>query len=94
MKLLSPFAPHFAEELWEKLGQNQTIGYASWPDFNEEYLKEDEIMYPVQVNGKEGTARALGVTVKPMPLTLAPLGKCWENCEFRCIICFQCFSHI
>ena len=52
VKLLSPFAPHFAEEVWEKLGNEETIGYAAWPEFNEDYLKEDEIMYPVQVNGK------------------------------------------
>ena len=52
VKLLSPFAPHFAEEVWAKLGHDETIGYAEWPVLNEEYLKEDEIMYPVQVNGK------------------------------------------
>lgn len=52
VKLLNPFAPHIAEELWSKLGNNDTISYTEWPEFNEEYLKEDEIMYPVQVNGK------------------------------------------
>ena len=51
-KLLSPFAPHFAEEMWERLGETDSIAYVEWPLFNEEYLKEDEIMYPVQVNGK------------------------------------------
>lgn len=52
LKLLNPFAPHIAEELWNKLGNKNTISYTEWPTFNEEYLKEDEIMYPVQVNGK------------------------------------------
>ena len=52
VKLLNPFAPHIAEELWSKLGNSDTISYTEWPEFNEEYLKEDEIMYPVQVNGK------------------------------------------
>lgn len=52
VQLLSPFAPHIAEELWRRLGEDDTIAYADWPEFNEEYLKADEIMYPVQVNGK------------------------------------------
>ena len=52
VKLLSPFAPHFSEELWNRLGESDSIAYATWPAFNEEYMKEDEIMYPVQVNGK------------------------------------------
>lgn len=50
--LLNPFAPHIAEELWTLLGNSGTMGYEQWPSLNEEYLKEDEIMYPVQVNGK------------------------------------------
>ncbi|MBO6794347.1 MAG: leucine--tRNA ligase [Balneolaceae bacterium] len=52
VKLLNPFAPHLAEELWNKLGNERTISYTDWPEFNEEFLKEDEVMYPVQVNGK------------------------------------------
>ena len=50
--LLNPFAPHIAEELWTKMGKTGSMGYEAWPAFKEEYLKEDEIMYPVQVNGK------------------------------------------
>ena len=49
---MNPFAPHIAEELWFKLGNNESMGYVKWPTFNEEYLKEEEIMFPVQVNGK------------------------------------------
>jgi leucyl-tRNA synthetase len=52
LKLLAPFAPHISEELWTRLGHDQSIAYEGWPEFNEEYLKEDTIMYPVQVNGK------------------------------------------
>jgi leucyl-tRNA synthetase len=52
VKLLSPFAPHVAEELWAYLGSDQTIAYEEWPELNEEYLIEDFIVYPVQVNGK------------------------------------------
>ena len=52
VQLLSPYAPHLAEELWSKLGEADTIAYTEWPEFNEDYLKADEILYPVQVNGK------------------------------------------
>lgn len=50
--LLSPFAPHICEELWKKLGADESIAYAEWPEFNEEYLKADSILYPIQINGK------------------------------------------
>ena len=49
--LLSPYAPHIAEEIWEKLGNNASISYAKFPVFNSEYLVEDEVNYPV-FNGK------------------------------------------
>ena len=50
--ILSPFAPHLAEELWEKLGHNETIAYVKWPEFNEDYLKLSEVEILVQVLGK------------------------------------------
>lgn len=50
--LLSPFAPHAAEEIWNRLGNDNSISYEKWPQFNEEYLKEDIIEMAVQVNGK------------------------------------------
>lgn len=50
--LLAPYSPHFAEELWEKMGHGDSILKAPWPVHNEEYLKEDSFEYPVQVNGK------------------------------------------
>ena len=49
---LSPFAPHLAEELWEKLGHAETILNAQFPTFNEEYLKENAFNYPISINGK------------------------------------------
>jgi leucyl-tRNA synthetase len=51
-KILSPFAPHMAEELWMILGHDKTLAYEPWPEFNEEYLKEDSFDYPVSFNGK------------------------------------------
>lgn len=50
--LVSPYAPHFAEELWQKLGHDSTITKEAWPVFNEEYLKDSEFEYPVSFNGK------------------------------------------
>ena len=52
IKLLSPFAPHIAEELWQKIGHDESITYVDWPEFNEEYLISDTQLYPIQVNGK------------------------------------------
>ena len=50
--LLSPFAPHIAEELWHTMGNEETIFDAQWPEFNEEYLKEDTFKYAISFNGK------------------------------------------
>ena len=50
--LLSPFAPHICEELWEVMGYTTTICDTEWPIFNEEYLKEDTIKYTISFNGK------------------------------------------
>ena len=50
--LLSPFAPHLAEELWELLGHAKTLAYEPWPQYDEALLREDTVEVPVQVNGK------------------------------------------
>jgi len=50
--LLAPFAPHLAEELWNVLGHDGSLTYATWPKFDESKIAEDEIEIPVQVNGK------------------------------------------
>ncbi len=50
--LLSPFAPHISEELWEQLGGTATVFDAQWPEYNEEYLKESVVTYTVSFNGK------------------------------------------
>ena len=50
--LLSPFTPHMCEELWEKLGHNDTLAYCNWPEYNEELVKENLITIAVQINGK------------------------------------------
>ena len=50
--LLSPYAPHISEEIWELLGNKESITQAKWPAFNEQYLIEDNFTYPVSFNGK------------------------------------------
>ncbi|KAA6339332.1 Leucine--tRNA ligase [termite gut metagenome] len=50
--ILAPFAPHIGEELWEVLGNNGFVCDAQWPDYNEEYLKEDVVTYTISFNGK------------------------------------------
>ncbi len=50
--LLSPYAPHIAEELWSVLGHRQTLAYEPWPTFDPALTKADEIEVPVQINGK------------------------------------------
>ena len=50
--VLSPYAPHIAQELWEKLGHTDYIINAKYPVHNEEYLKENAFEYPISINGK------------------------------------------
>jgi leucyl-tRNA synthetase len=50
--VLSPFAPHMAEELWSRFGHPDTLAYEPWPQYDEALLVEDTIEIPVQVNGK------------------------------------------
>lgn len=50
--LLSPFAPHAAEELWEVLGKKKTLAYEPWPGYDEAYIRESSVEVPVQILGK------------------------------------------
>ncbi len=50
--MIMPFAPHIAEELWHLLGHDTTVCDATWPNWNEDYLKTDSVNYPIQINGK------------------------------------------
>lgn len=49
---ISPYAPHVAEELWQVLGNESSISFASYPTFNPEYLVLDTFSYPISINGK------------------------------------------
>jgi leucyl-tRNA synthetase len=50
--LLSPIAPHISEELWQALGETESLAYAEWPQFDEIYTREDTIELPIQINGR------------------------------------------
>ena len=50
--LLAPFAPHIAEELWEAMGHEDSVFAQTWPTYDEEAMKEDEVEIVVQINGK------------------------------------------
>ena len=50
--LLSPFAPHVSEELWRKLGNENSLAYANWPEYQKEFLISETKVYAIQVNGK------------------------------------------
>ncbi|MBI2874938.1 MAG: class I tRNA ligase family protein, partial [Firmicutes bacterium] len=52
VKVLSPFAPHLAEELWNKLGQASTVAYEPWPAYDPALCVEDTVEIVVQINGK------------------------------------------
>jgi leucyl-tRNA synthetase len=52
VKVLSPFAPHLAEELWERLGHRETIAFVPWPSWDESKLATDTIQIAVQIGGK------------------------------------------
>ena len=51
-KVLAPYVPHMAEELWEMYGNKNTLAYEPWPDVDESLLQEDTFEYPVSFNGK------------------------------------------
>jgi leucyl-tRNA synthetase len=60
---LSPCAPHIAEELWKQLGHNESISTAAFPDFNEAFLVDDNVNYPVSFNGKVKFTLELAATL-------------------------------
>jgi leucyl-tRNA synthetase len=65
--LLSPYAPHIAEELWSEniLGHNQSISYAIWPQVDESYLVEDSFAFPISFNGKTRFNLEMSLTLSP-----------------------------
>jgi leucyl-tRNA synthetase len=52
VQLLAPFAPHISEELWQQLGQDESVHLSQWPKYDEKYLIQDTVTVVIQVNGK------------------------------------------
>ena len=73
--LLAPFAPHFSEELWHKMGHTTTVCDAEWPVFNEEYLKEDSVTLGVQFNGKVCFSMQFAADATPQQMQEQVLGS-------------------
>lgn len=71
--LISPYAPHIAEELWSKLGHTKSVEYEAFPLHNEAYLTEDNFNYPVSFNGKMRFNIELPVTLSPKEVETAAL---------------------
>ncbi|MCQ2576746.1 MAG: leucine--tRNA ligase, partial [Treponema sp.] len=92
VKLISPYAPHLGEELWEKLGNKDTIAYVQWPTFSEEYLKDDTKQIVVMVNGKkrdqfEAPAGTAQDKLKEMALAQDNVKKFTDGLEIvKCVI--------
>jgi leucyl-tRNA synthetase len=88
VKVLSPFAPHISEELWERLGNEPSLADAPWPQWNEDALLLDEIEIAVQVNGKvRGTLAISPDTAREEILAQAKaldnVRRHMEGCELR-----------
>jgi len=73
--LLSPYAPHIAEELWEKSGHKESISFAPFPELNEEFLVEDNFSYPVSFNGKMRLQIELPVALTVQEIEKEVLGR-------------------
>jgi leucyl-tRNA synthetase len=52
IKLLAPFAPHFSEEMWERMGKTTSVFNAKWPEYDEKALEKDEVEIAIQFNGQ------------------------------------------
>jgi len=57
--LLSPYAPHISEELWQRLGNNESLAYHKWPEYDEALTKAEQITVAFSVNGKVRSKRSV-----------------------------------
>lgn len=71
--ILSPYAPHIAEELWNKLGNKESITKATFPIFNGEFLIENEFSYPISINGKHRTNLTFSMDLSALEIESAVL---------------------
>ena len=62
--IFSPFAPHICEELWKKIGNKESITKEIYPEYNSDYLIENEYEYPIMINGKLRTKQKFSLNLK------------------------------
>jgi leucyl-tRNA synthetase len=72
--ILSPFAPHLGEELWERLGSSKSLAYEAWPAYDPALVKDDVVEIGVQVNGKARGAVQIAVNADEATARAAALG--------------------
>ncbi|WP_053961046.1 leucine--tRNA ligase [Sulfobacillus thermosulfidooxidans] len=77
VRLLAPFAPHLAEELWHQLGHDTSVHWASWPQYDDKWLQDEEVTIALQINGK--VRSRLTVPVDMTPETLRELALADEK---------------
>src|SRR5258707_12782673 len=78
--MLAPMTPNLSEELWEMLGHADGLWKSSWPTYNEDFARDDEVEIPVQVNGKvrgrlkiaAGTKEEVAVAMAQQDSAIAP----------------------
>ncbi len=80
--MLAPFAPHIGEELWSILGHDGTIAYVAWPEFNEDFLKVDEVEILIQLLGKPKARMMMPAEVGPKDMEALALA----NDEVKAVI--------
>ena len=65
VRVISPLAPHFSEEVWERLGHRESIHKEKWPEYNEQDLIRNQMPIPIQINGKLKTVVNVGRDATP-----------------------------
>ena len=63
--MISPLAPHLAEELWQALGHAPSLAYEKWPEYDESYTREDTVELPIQINGRLRSRIVVPITAGP-----------------------------
>lgn len=91
LRLLAPFAPHTAEEMWQNLGNKKSIHLSEWPKYDKRKIVEDQAVIVVQVNGKvrgqfEAPVGTGEEEVKNMALNIGDIRKWVEGKEIRKVI--------
>ncbi|KMY43434.1 leucyl-tRNA synthetase [Bacillus sp. FJAT-27916] len=87
VKLLSPICPHMTEELWSRLGHNDTLAYASWPAYDESKLVDNEVEIVIQINGKVRAKLQVpaDITKEEMEKTVMENGKVLEQIDGKTV---------